>query len=73
MLMANYQSHKSLTGQLGLKIREEEREVVKSTKDLSIYVVHNLNWKMHINETSKRVSRALRMLKQVKRCLPQKP
>ena len=63
MLLANYQCHKSLTGQFKLQIRDTELKVVKNMKYLGIYVDQNLNWKMHINEVSKKVSRALRMLK----------
>ena len=57
MLVANYQSHKSLTGQLGSKIREKELKIAKSTKYLGIYVDQNLNWKKHIKETSNKRKR----------------
>ena len=54
LLVAYYQNHKSLTGLLGLKINENELEVANGTKYLGFQVDQNLNWKKHINETSKK-------------------
>ncbi len=42
----------------------------KSTKFLGMYLDENLTWKRHITEVSKKVSRALFSIKQVKHVLP---
>ena len=44
--------------------------VEKTTKFLGMYSDENLNWKFHINEINKKVSRALFSIQQVKKILP---
>ena len=70
MIMANYQNQKYLTIHLELKIRKNELEIGNCTKFLGIYVNQNLSWKKHFKETSKKVSRALGMLKQANKVFP---
>ena len=42
----------------------------KTTKCLGMHLDENLNWKYHINEVNKKVSKALFSIKQVKKYYP---
>ncbi len=44
--------------------------IEQSTKFLGMYIDENLTWKKHITEVTKKVSRALFSIKQVKYVLP---
>ena len=73
MLVVNHQSHNPLSGHLGLNVHGNNLNVGNDTKYLSVYVDSNLNWKKHVNETSRTVSRAFRTLKQAKKRFLLKP
>jgi len=55
---------------LTLQVRNETLEVVQCTKYLGVYIDNSLDWKKQIQETSKKVSRSIGMLKYAKRYLP---
>ena len=61
---------KHQTGQLCLSIRNNPLEVVQSTKHLGVYFDNALDWKNHIQEITKKISRSLALLKCAKRFLP---
>ena len=61
---------KHQTDQLCLSIRNNPLEVVQSTKHLGVYVDNALDWKNHIQEITKKISRSLALLKCAKRFLP---
>ena len=56
--------------QLHLQIRNENMEVLQCTKYLGGHIDNSLNWKKQIQDTSKKVSRSIGMLKHAKRYLP---
>ena len=56
--------------QQNLQIRHETLEVVQSMKYLGVHIDSSLDWKNHIQETSKQISRSLGMIKYTKRYHP---
>ena len=74
MLISSKQKHNSiLKGQnedLKLKIRDNELEVVKTTKYLGLQMDRSLYWKEQIKAVSAKVSRAIGFLKHAKSFLP---
>ena len=72
MTIATKHKQAALEGQneqLNLQIHIETLEVVQSTKYLGIHIDNSLEWKEQIQETSKKVSRSIGMLKYAKRYL----
>ena len=60
MLLSTKQKHnsfKSLNDTLGVKIRNNELEVVQKTKDLGVQIDRSLDWKDEIKSVSTKVSR----------------
>ena len=56
--------------QLCLQMRNETLGAVQNAKYLGVHIDNSLDWKKHIQETSKKISRSLGMLKYAKRYLP---
>ena len=56
--------------QLCLSIHNNPLQVVQGTKHLGIYIDNTLDWKNHIQEITKKISRSLGLLKYAKRFLP---
>ena len=56
--------------QLNLQIRNETLEVVQYTKYLGVHIDNSLDWKKQMQETSKKVSQSIGMLKYAERYLP---
>ena len=56
--------------QLCLKMRNETLGAVQNAKYLGVHIDNSLDWKKHVQETSKKISRSLGMLKYAKRYLP---
>ena len=62
MVVSIKQKHAALkqkTDQLNLQIRQSALEAVPSTKYLGVHINNSLNWKKHIEEISKKISRSL--------------
>ena len=73
MLISTKQKQNSLKSQnkdLGLKIRDNDLEVVKKTKYLGVKIDCSLNWKEQINAVSSKVLRAFAFLRHAKSFLP---
>ena len=74
MLVSTKQKHnilKSRNGDLDLKIRDNELEVIQKTKYLGVQIDNSLNWKEHIKTVSTKVSRAIGFLNLAKTFLRQ--
>ena len=56
--------------QLCLSIHNNPLQVVQGTKHLGVYIDNTLDWKNHIQEITKKISRSLGLLKYAKRFLP---
>ena len=62
MLVATKQKHNILNsrnGDLDLKIRDNDLEIIQKTKYLGVQIDNSLNWKEHIKTVSTKVSRAI--------------
>ena len=73
MVISTKQKHAALkqqTDQLNLQIHQSALEAVPSTKYQGVHIDNSLNWKKHIEEISKTISRSLGLLKYAKRFLP---
>ena len=73
MLICTKQKHNSLKNQdkvLKLKMRNNELDVVKTTKHLGLQIDQSLDWKEQIKAVSTKVSRAVDCLKHAKSFLP---
>ena len=73
MLICTKQKHSSLKNQdkvLKLKMRNNELEVVKTTKHLGLQIDQSLDWKEQIKAVPTKVSRAVGFLKHAKSFLP---
>ena len=55
---------------LALDICDEPAEVAENIKYLGVYIDRSLDWKKHIQEISKKVSRSLGVIRYCKRFLP---
>ena len=58
-------------GELDLKIRDTNIQNVKGTKYFGLQIDRHLTWKKHADTISRKVSRALGVLKHAKQLLPQ--
>ena len=53
--------------QLNLHIRHNDLDVVQCTKYLGVHIDNTLDWKNHIQEVSKKISRSLGLIRYAKR------
>ena len=63
--------HSRGEGELDLKIRDTNIQNVKGTKYFGLQIDRHLTWKKHADTISRKVSRALGVLKHAKQLLPQ--
>ena len=61
---------KNQAEQLNLHIRHNDLDVVQCTKYLGVHINNTLDWKNHIQEVSKKISRSLGLIRYAKRFLP---
>ena len=61
---------KNQAEQLHLHIRHNDLDVVQCTKYLGVHIDNTLDWKNHIQEVSKKISRSLGLIRYAKRFLP---
>ena len=62
--------HQKILGELDLKIHDTNIQNLKETKYLGLQINRPLTWKKHLDTISRKVSRALGVLKQAKQVLP---
>ena len=66
MNILSRQKHQKVLGELDLKIRDTNIQNVKETKYLGLQIDRHLTWKKHVDTISRKVSRALGVLKYAK-------
>ena len=71
MNILSRQKHQKVLGELDLKIRDTNVQNVTATKYLGHQIDRHLTWKKHVDTVSRKVSRALRVLKHAKKFSPQ--
>jgi len=71
MNILSRQKHQMVLGELDLKIRDTNIQNGKETKYLGLQIDRNLPWKKHVDSISRKVSRALGVLKHATQFLPQ--
>ena len=71
MNILSRQKHQKVLGELDLKTRDTNIQNVKETKYLGLQIDRHLTWKKHVDRISRKVSRALGVLKHAKKFLPQ--
>ena len=64
------QKHQGILGELDLKIRDKNIQNVKETKYLGLKIDRHLTWQKHVDTISRKVSRAIGVLKHAKQFLP---
>ena len=64
------QKHQKILGELDLKIRDTNIQNVKETKYFGLQIDRHLTGKKHVDKISRKVSRALGVLKHAKKFLP---
>ena len=67
----SHQKHQRILGKLDLKIRATNIQNVKEAKYLALQIDRHLTWKKHLDTISRKVSRAIGVLKHAKQFLPQ--
>ena len=70
MNILSRQKHQRILGELDLKIRDKNIQNVKETKYLGLQIDRHLTWKKHVDTISRKVSRAIGVLKHAKQFLP---
>ena len=71
MNILSRQKHQKVLGELDLKIRDTNIQNVIETKYLGLQIDRHLTWTKHVDAISRKVSRALGVLKHAKKFLPQ--
>ena len=72
MNILSRQKHQRILGELDLKIRDKNIQNVKETKYLGLQIDRYLTWKKHVDTITRKVSRAIGVLKHAKQSLPLK-
>ena len=71
MNILSRQKQQKVLGELDLKIRDTNIQNVKETKYLGLQIDRHLTWKKHVDTISRKVSRALGVLKHARKFLQQ--
>ena len=71
MYILSRQKPQRLLGELDLKIHDTNIQNVKETKYSGLQIHRHLTWKKHVDTISRKVSRAIGVLKHAKQFLPQ--
>ena len=66
MNILSHQKHQTILGELDLKIRDTNIQNGKEIKYLGLQIDRHLTWKKHVDTISRKVSRALGVLKHAK-------
>ena len=70
ILIASIQKLSQFTESPSLTINENAIEQVTSAKSLGVYVDHNINWKCHIENISKKIACAIGVIKRIRHLTP---